>query len=68
MKPEQLTRCDRALLTALRGLTFEAMNQSMGHEIRKDEMTAVLVRRDLLVKLFDDRIKRQGEGAVLFTM
>jgi hypothetical protein len=31
-------------------------------------MTAVLVRRDLLVKLFDDRIKRQGEGAVLFTM
>ena len=68
MKPEQLSRGDSALLTALRGLTFEAMNQSMGHEIRKDEMTAVLLRRDLLVKLFEDRITRLGEGAVLFTM
>jgi hypothetical protein len=68
MKPEQLTRCDRAMLTALRGLTFEAMNQSMGSVMRKDEINAVLVRRDVLVKHFEDRIKRLGEGAVLFTM
>jgi hypothetical protein len=26
------------------------------------------VRRDLLVKFFEDRIARLGEGAVLFTM
>ena len=68
MKPDQLTRCDRALLQALRGLTFEGMNQAMGEVMSKDEMNAVLFRRDLIVKHFDDRVARLGEAVVLFTM
>ena len=68
MKPDQLTRCDRALLQSLRGLTFEAMNQAMGEVMSKDEMNAVLFRRDLIVKHFDDRVARLGEAVVLFTM
>jgi len=68
MKPEQLTRCDRALLQALRGLTFEGMNKAMGEVMSKDEMNAVLFRRDLIVKHFDDRVARLGEAVVLFTM
>jgi len=68
MKPDQLTRCDRALFTALRGLTLEAMNQAMGDVMKKEEISAVLVRRDLIIKHFEDRIKSLGEGAVLFTM
>ena len=68
MKPDQLARCDRALLAALRALTFDAMNKAMGDVMRKDEMNAVLVRRDLIVKHFEDRIARLGEATVLFTM
>ena len=68
LKPEQLTRCDRALLTAMRGLTFSAMEKAMGDVMRKDEMEAVITRRDLLIKHFEDRIARLGEPSVLFTM
>ena len=68
MKPDQLSRSDRALLDALRTLTFETMNQSMGDVIRKDEINAVLARRDLIIKHFEDRIALLGEKIVLFTM
>jgi hypothetical protein len=68
MKPEQLTRCDRALLDAMRRLTFEEMSKAMGDVMRKDEMEAVMFRRDLLVKHFEARIARIGEPLVLFTM
>ena len=66
--PEQLTRCDRALLEAMRRLTLEEMRKTMGDVMTKDELNAVLTRRDLVVKHFEDRIARLGEGAVLFTM
>jgi hypothetical protein len=68
VKPDQLSRCDRALLAALRTLTFEAMDKAMGDVMRDDEMKAVLVRRDLLVKHFEDRVALLGEAIVLFTM
>jgi hypothetical protein len=68
MKPDQLTRCDRALLEAMRRLTLEDMTKAMGDVMRKEEMAAVLFRRDLLVKHFEDRIARLGERLVLFTM
>ena len=68
VKPEQLMRADRRLLDAIRGLTLEAMTKEMGDVMLKEELEAVLVRRDLLVKHFEDRISRAGEAAVLFTM
>ena len=68
MKPDQLTRCDRALFDAMRKLTFEDMNKAMGAVMTKDEINAVLFRRDLLIKHFEDRAARLGEAAVFFTM
>ena len=68
MKPEQLTRCDRNLLQAMRGLTLDAMMKDMGDIMTKDELAAVIARRDKLVKHFEDRIATRGEAAVLFTM
>ena len=46
MKPDQLTRCDRALLAAMRALTFEAMNKAMGDVMtkRRDERRAGAAR------------------------
>ena len=68
VKPDQLSRCDRALLAALRTLTFDEMDKVMGDVMRDDEMKAVLVRRDLLVKHFEARVALLGEAVVLFTM
>jgi len=68
MKPEQLTRGNRALLAAMRTLTFDQVKMAMDGVLTKQEITAVLVRRDLLIKWFDDRVTRLGEAAVLFTM
>jgi hypothetical protein len=67
MKPEQLLRADRRFLDAIRGLTLEAMTAAMGDVMMKDEISAVLDRRNLLLAHFEDRIKRVGEAAVLFT-
>jgi hypothetical protein len=68
MQPDRLVRCDRALLEAMRALTFEQMDGAMGEVMTKDEMNAVLARRDALVQHFADRIARFGEASVLFTM
>jgi len=68
MKPDQLGRVDGALLAKMRTLTIEAMTKSMGDVMQKDEMMAVLARRDKLVKHFEDRIATRGEAAVLFKM
>ena len=68
LKPEQLTRCDRGLLERLRALTPEALAQAVGASLTKAEQEALLARRDLIVKHYDDRIARLGEAVVLFTL
>ena len=68
MAPGRLVRCDQALFEAMRALTFEGMDKAMGDVMTKDEINAVLARRDEIVKHFVDRIARFGEASVLFTM
>jgi hypothetical protein len=61
-----LTRCDRRLLDGMRALTAESLAKAIGDSLTKEEQAAVLARRDLIVKHFDDRISKLGEG-ILFT-
>jgi len=68
MKADQLTRCERALLAAMRKLTLDDLTKAMGDVMLKDELEAVLVRRDKLVALFEERVQTRGEAAVLFSM
>ena len=68
MNPDQLTRCDRAFFAALRALTLEAMIASMNDVMTGDEMRAVIVRRDLIVKHFEARAASVGDAVVFFTM
>lgn len=68
LRPDRLVRVDRELLARLRALTTESVSAAVGESLRKDELAAVMARRDVLVKHFDDRIKRAGEANVLFTM
>jgi len=68
LKPEQLARCDRDLLERLRALTPEALSQAVGNSLTRLEQEALLARRDLIVKHYDDRIARLGEPVVLFKL
>jgi len=68
LKPEQLTRCDRGLLEKLRAMTSDSLAQAVGNSLTKGEQEALLARRDLIVKLYEDRIAKYTEAAVLFTL
>jgi hypothetical protein len=65
--PNELTRCERGLLDGLRRLTAESLAQAVGRSLTKAEQEAVMARRDLLVKHFEDRLAKLGEG-ILFTI
>jgi hypothetical protein len=66
--PETLTRCDRTVLGTLRGLTRERVQRLLGLYLSAEQLDALEIRRQLLVKHFDDRIASQGEAAVLYDL
>ena len=68
LKPENLSRCDRGLLERLRAITPESLAEAVGNSLTKQEQEALLVRRDRIVKHYEDRIARLGEPVVLFTL
>jgi hypothetical protein len=66
--PRLLERCDRTLFGALRALTSESVTAAVGRSLTRYEVEAILKRRDLIVKLFEDKMKERGEGAILYTL
>ena len=68
LQPNALTTCDRALLESLRGLTRPALAGAIGKSLTAAEIDALLSRRDLIVKLFDQRVTTLGHAAVLFAL
>jgi hypothetical protein len=57
--PNILLRCERNMLAAMRTLTEESVEKAVGD---------MLTRRDLIVELFDAKIKQRGEAVVLFSL
>src|SRR5262245_10553566 len=68
LKPQQLERIDRTLLAKMRELSASGLSDVMGSSMTKQEIEALLARRDVIVKLFDDRISQRGEAAVVYTL
>ena len=66
MKPGELARCDRGLLTRLKALTAESVEKAVGDSLMKGERDAVLERRDRIVKHFEERVAKLGEAMVFF--
>jgi len=64
----QLQRCDRTMFEKMRALTAAKLTEVMGENLKKDEIEALLIRRDVIVKLFTDKIATSNESAVLFSM
>ncbi len=67
-RPKSLTRVDRTLLTGLRGLTEERLQQALGRWLNKPEIQGMLARRDLIVEIFDAETAAKGEAAVLYDL
>ena len=63
--PERMTRIGRGLLDNLRDLTADALDAAVGDSLTRGERSSVMRRRDLLLRHFDDRIARIGEGGVV---
>lgn len=66
--PENLVKCDRGLLAALRKLDEASLMQQMKGYLTKGEIKALLARRDKIVKFFDGEVAKKGEAAVLFDL
>jgi hypothetical protein len=65
LKPETLGRCDYRLLDAMRKLNTVTLKKELGAYLRAEEISALLARRDLIVRHFETEISAKGQDAVL---
>ena len=65
-RPEDLQRCDRQLLEKLKGLDRTQLAAATKHYLTKDEVNALIARRDKIVEHFQKLITEKGEGEVLY--
>jgi hypothetical protein len=66
LAPDNLTRCDRQLLEALRALTEDDVAARTKPYLGRAEVRALMTRRDLIVALFEKRVAEKGAGLVLY--
>jgi hypothetical protein len=64
--PEDLVRCDRQLLEKLKALDANVLTEKTAHYLTKDEVKAVMARRDKIVAQFQKMIAEKGENEVLY--
>jgi len=61
-----LVRCNRDLFSKLQQLDRDALEKETDGFLTKEEIKAVMARRDLIVELFRKLISEKGEAAVLY--
>ena len=66
--PKNLVKCDRTLLANLRALKGDEVAKRLMPYCTRTEVEAVMARRDLIVRFFDDAVKAKGESAVLYDL
>ena len=65
---KNLVRCDRRLLAGLRALDSETLEAELRPYLKKNQIKALLARRDRIVEFFDQEIATKGEARVLFDL
>jgi hypothetical protein len=65
LKADALSRCDQGLLDAMRRLDRATLTRELGPWLRPEEITALLARRDVIVRFFDNEIRTKGSDSVL---
>ncbi|MGB7434998.1 MAG: hypothetical protein WBQ61_04620 [Candidatus Acidiferrum sp.] len=64
--PKNLVRCNRQLFEKLKALNANELAEKTKPYLTKDEVKAVMVRRDKIVELFQKLITEKGENEVLY--
>ncbi len=64
--PEDLVRCDRRLFEKLKALDANELAGKTKSYLSKDEVKAVMARRDKIVAQFQKMISEKGESEVLY--
>ena len=64
--PKNLVRCDRQLLEKLKALNGDQFAEKTKRYLTKDEIKAVMARRDKIVERFQQLISEKGEATVLY--
>jgi hypothetical protein len=67
-RPAALLRVERSLLENMRRLTRADVARVVGSYLTGAEVTAVIERRDVIVKLFEAKIVARGEAPILYTL
>jgi hypothetical protein len=60
--------CERDLLVALRSLQKPALKKALDGVISDGQIDSLLVRRDKIVKCYEQKIAARGEGRVLYDL
>jgi hypothetical protein len=63
---KELVHCDRQLLEKIKALDANALTERTNHYLSKDEVKAVMARRDKMVAHFQKLIAAKGENEVLY--
>lgn len=64
--PKDLVQCDRQAFTKLRELRYDQMLDATKPYLAKDDVKALIARRDKIVAYIEKLIAQRGEGAVLY--
>jgi hypothetical protein len=64
--PKDLVRCDRQLFEKLKALDANEVAEKTKHYLTKDEVKAVMARRDKIVAQFQKLISEKGQNEVLY--
>jgi len=64
--PKDLVRCDRHMFEQLKALNGDELTAKAKSYLTKDEIQAVMARRDIIVQFFQKKITEKGEAEVLF--
>ncbi len=64
--PKDLVRCDRQLFEKLKALNADELTEKTKRYLTKDEVKAVMARRDKIVAYFQKLIAEKGENEVLY--
>ena len=64
--PADLVKCDRQLLEKLKALDVNALTEKDKKYLTKDEIKAVMARRDKIVETFNKLVAEKGESEVLY--
>lgn len=64
--PDKVSRCSRSLYNALKQMDEDLVKETLASILQEAEVDAFFVRREILIKLLEDRVAEMGESEVFY--